>query len=145
MLFGRRKRIVKRILIVEDEPLTAFDTETMLGDFGYEVVATTDNYDLAIDSLENDTVHLVLANVRLHGEDLGLELARNARVKGVPTLLATGHDVPLPTSHAVGCIRKPYTERQLRQALETVDRHLQGERVKPPKGVELFIVVDEQK
>jgi two-component system, response regulator PdtaR len=145
MLFGRRKRIVKRILIVEDEPLTAFDTETMLGDFGYEVVATTDNYDLAIESLENDTVHLVLADVRLHGEDLGLELARNARVKGVPTLLATGHDVPLPTSHAVGCIRKPYTERQLRQALETVDRHLQGERVKPPKGVELFIVVDEQK
>src|SRR6185369_774339 len=35
MLFGKRKRIVKRILIVEDEPLTAFDTETMLADFGY--------------------------------------------------------------------------------------------------------------
>ena len=30
MLFGKRKRIVKRILIVEDEPLTAFDNETML-------------------------------------------------------------------------------------------------------------------
>ena len=27
MLFGKRKRIVKRILIVEDEPLTAFDNE----------------------------------------------------------------------------------------------------------------------
>lgn len=145
MLFGRRKRIVKRILIVEDEPLTAFDTETMLGDFGYEVVATTDDYDQALESLERDIVHLVLADVRLHGEDLGLELARNARDKGVPTLLATGHDLELPTSHAVGCIRKPYTERQLRQALETVDRHLQGEKVKAPKGVELFIVVDEQK
>ncbi|CAN5229029.1 hypothetical protein BH24PSE1_BH24PSE1_11340 [soil metagenome] len=34
MLFGKRKRIVKRILIVEDEPLTAFDNETMLADLG---------------------------------------------------------------------------------------------------------------
>ena len=145
MLFGRRKRIVKRILIVEDEPLTAFDTETMLADFGYEVVGTTDDFDRALEYLDRDTIHLVLADVRLHDEDLGLELARNARVKGVPTLLATGHDVPLQTTHAVGCIRKPYTERQLRQALDSVDRHLQGEKVKPPKGLELFITVDEQK
>jgi len=32
MLFGKRKRVVNRILIVEDEPLTAFDNEMMLGD-----------------------------------------------------------------------------------------------------------------
>ena len=38
MLFGKRNRIVKRILIVEDEPLTAFDNETMLEEAGYEVV-----------------------------------------------------------------------------------------------------------
>ncbi len=145
MLFGRRKRIVKRILIVEDEPLTAFDTETILGDLGYEVVATTDDFELAVENLEKETVHLVVADVRLHGEDRGLELAKTARVKGVPTLLATGHEVPLSSTHAVGCIRKPYTERQLKQALDTVDRHLQGEKVKPPKGLELFIVVDEQK
>ena len=32
MLFGKRKQVVKRILIVEDEPLTAFDeAETALG------------------------------------------------------------------------------------------------------------------
>jgi CheY-like chemotaxis protein len=145
MLFGRRKRIVKRILIVEDEPLTAFDTETMLADFGYEVVATTDDFDLALQNLERETIHLVLADVRLHGEDRGLELAKHARVKGVPTLLATGHDVLLSATHAVGCIRKPYTERQLRLALESVDRHLQGEKVKAPKGLELFITMDEQK
>ncbi|MFL6752214.1 MAG: response regulator [Sphingomicrobium sp.] len=145
MLFGRRKRIVKRILIVEDEPLTAFDTETILADLGYEVVETTDDFEVAVENLEKETVHLVVADVRLHGEDLGLELAKSARAKGVPTLLATGHDVSLPMSHAIGCLRKPYTERQLRQALDAIDRHLQGEKVKPPKGLELFIVVDEQK
>lgn len=145
MLFGRRKRIVKRILIVEDEPLTAFDTETMLTDFGYEVVATTDDYQQAVEKLEQEVVHLILADVRLHGEELGLELARNAQLKGVPTLLATGQHMSVPTAHAVGCIRKPYSERQLRQALESIDRHLQGEKVIPPKGLELFIAVDERK
>jgi CheY-like chemotaxis protein len=140
MLFGRRKRIVKRILIVEDEPLTAFDTETMLADFGYEVVATIDNFEEALEQLDREVVHLVIADVRLHGEDLGLEIARNARVKGVPTLLATGHEPPSPPHHALGCLRKPYTERLLKQALESVDRHLQGETVKPPKGLELYAI-----
>ena len=139
MLFGKRKRIVKRILIVEDEPLTAFDTETMLADFGYEVVATLDDFDQALDHLDREEVHLVIADVRLHGSDLGIELARNARVRGVPTLLATGHEVPPPSSHAVGCLKKPYTERLLKHALESVDRHLQGEAVKPPKGLELYV------
>jgi CheY-like chemotaxis protein len=138
MLFGKRKRVVKRILIIEDEPLTAFDTETMLADFGYEVVCTTDDFDEALERLENEKIDLVIADVRLHGENLGLEVARHARVKGIPTLLATGHDVPPRDSHALGCLRKPYTERQLRLALDSVDRHLQGETVKPIKGLELY-------
>jgi two-component system, response regulator PdtaR len=140
MLFGRRKRIVKRILIVEDEPLTAFDTETMLADLGYEIVATIDDFEEALQRLDREVVHLVIADVRLHGKDLGIELARNARVKGVPTLLATGHDPPPPTSHALGCLRKPYTERLLKLALDSVDRHLQGEAVKPLKGLELYVI-----
>jgi len=140
MLFGKRKRVVKRILIVEDEPLTAFDTETMLADFGYEVVATIDDFDEAIDRLDREVVHLVIADVRLHGSDLGIELARNARVRGVPPWLATGHEPPPPSSHAVGCLKKPYNERLLKQALDSVDRHLQGEAVKPPKGLELYVI-----
>lgn len=139
MLFGRRKRIVKRILIVEDEPLTAFDTETMLSDFGYEVVATLDDYSEAVGKLEREDVHLLIADVRLHGEDLGLELAKVAHSKGVPTLLATGHEPPGEECRALGCLRKPYTERQLRQAIESLDRYLQGEAIKPPKGLDLYI------
>ena len=138
MLFGKRKRLVKRILIVEDEPLTAFDTETMLAAFGYEVVATLDNFEEAVGKVEHDDVHLVIADVRLHNEDLGLALAKIAHEHGVPTLLATGHRPPPASAHAVGCLSKPYTERLLKQAIESVDRFLQGESVKPLKGLELY-------
>jgi two-component SAPR family response regulator len=143
MLFGRRKQVVKRILIVEDEPLTAFDNENMLGDAGYEVVATVDDLEEALKVLERDEVHLILSDVRLRGDRTGIELAQHAKKRGVPTLFATGHSYEGAAEIAVGCVYKPYTERQLCKAIEAIDRHLQGERVKPPKGVELFVITRE--
>jgi two-component system, response regulator PdtaR len=144
MLFGRRKQIVKRILIVEDEPLTAFDNENMLGDAGYEVVATVDDLEEALAVLDREEVHLVLSDVRLRRDQTGIDLALAAKERGIPTLFATGHIHAGASKIAVGCLMKPYTERQLCKAIECVDRHLQGEKVKPPKGLELFIAVDEQ-
>jgi CheY-like chemotaxis protein len=143
MLFGKRKQVVKRILIVEDEPLTAFDNENMLGDAGYEVVATVDDLDEALEVLEREEVHLILSDLRLRRDQTGIDLAQAAKAKGVPTLFATGHAHPDAGKVAVGCLMKPYSERQLCKAIECVDRHLQGEKVKPPKGVELFIAIDE--
>lgn len=143
MLFGKRKQIVKRILIVEDEPLTAFDNENFLGDAGYEIVATVDDLDEALRVLEREAVHLILSDVRLRGDRTGIELATAAKQLGVPTLFATGHSFPGASEIAVGCVLKPYTERQLIKAIEAVDRHLQGQKVKAPKGVELFIAIGE--
>jgi two-component system, response regulator PdtaR len=140
MLFGKRKRIVKRILIVEDEPLTAFDNENMLGDAGYEVVATLDGFDEAIELLDREKVDLVLSDYRLKDERTGLDLARAARKKGVPILFATGYRLPEESQQlAVGCLTKPYSERTLKHALESIDRHLAGKTAKPPKGMELFV------
>lgn len=143
MLFGKRNQVVKRILVVEDEPLTAFDNESMLGDAGYEVVATVDDLDEALAILEREQIDLILSDVRLRKDQTGIDLARAAKSKGVPTLFATGHSYPGASEVAVGCVMKPYTERQLCKAIEAVDRHLQGEAVKPPKGVELFIATDD--
>ena len=143
MLFGKRKQVVKRILIVEDEPLTAFDNENILGDAGYEIVATVDGIDEAIAALEAEEVHLVLSDLRLKDQQSGIHLAEAAKAKGIPTLFATGHSFPGASSIAIGCLSKPYSERQLMKAIECVDRHLQGEKVKPPRGLELFVAVDE--
>jgi len=143
MLFGKRKQVVKRILIVEDEPLTAFDNENTLCDAGYEIVATVDDLDEALNVLEREEVHLILSDVRLRGDRTGIELAQAAKEKGVPTLFATGHEFEGAHEIAVGCVRKPYSDRQLCKAIECIDRHLQGKSVKVPKGVQLFIVVDE--
>jgi two-component system, response regulator PdtaR len=144
MLFGKRKQVVKRILIVEDEPLTAFENENMLGDAGYEIVATVDDFDEALEVIEREAVDLILSDVRLRSQQNGIDLAHAAKGKGIPTLFATGHAYPNAANVAVGCLMKPYTERQLCKAIECVDRHLQGESVKAPKNLQLFITVNEQ-
>jgi CheY-like chemotaxis protein len=139
MLFGKRNRIVKRILIVEDEPLTAFDNETMLIDAGYVIVATLDGFDEALELIEREQVDLILSDLRLRSHETGIDIAKAARERGIPTLFATGHAMPAAAEVAVGCLKKPYSERQLKAAIESVDRHLSGEQVKPPKGLEIFI------
>jgi DNA-binding response OmpR family regulator len=138
MLFGKRKRIVKRILVIEDEPLTAFDNEVMLRDAGYDVVATHDDFEEAVAALDRETVDLILSDVRLRGKRTGIQLAEEARKRGVPLLFVTGHPPDNACDLAIGCLMKPYSERQLKQALEAVDQHLAGEQPKLPKGLEIY-------
>ena len=140
MLFGKRKRVVNRILIVEDEPLLAFDNEVMLGDLGYEVVATLDSFEDAIELLDREEIDLILSDYRLSGERTGLDLARAAKNRGIPIVFSTGHKLPAESAQlALGCITKPYNERTLKLALNAVDKRLSGKIAKPPKGVELFV------
>ena len=140
MLFGKRKRVVNRILIVEDEPLTAFDNEVMLGDLGSEVVATLDSFEDAIERLDSEEIDLILSDFRLSGERTGLDLARAAKQRRIPIVFSTGHQLPPESVQlALGCISKPYSERTLKLALNAVDKRLSGKAAKPPKGVELFV------
>ncbi len=138
MLFGKPKRIVKRILIVEDEPLTAFDNETMLEEAGYVVVATHDRYADAVATLEREKIDLILSDIRLTGERSGVDLARFAKEKNVPVLFSTGMAPEGAEQLAVGCLMKPYNDRTLKAALIAVDDHLQGGKVRAPKGLILY-------
>ncbi|WP_205481089.1 response regulator [Sphingomonas arenae] len=148
MLFGKRKAKVKRILIVEDEPLVAFDNETMIGEAGYTVVATVDRASEALaildrelqvrDDDEEHGVDLVLTDIALTGDRNGVDLAREASARGVPVLFATGNPPDGADRAALGHLLKPYNDRTLKAALKAVDRHLSGEKVKAPDGLVLY-------
>ena len=138
MLFGKRKRIVNRILIVEDEPLTAFDNENLIGDAGYEVVATVDRFADAIETLDREQVDLILSDVRLTGERTGIDLAREAKRRGIPVLFVTGASPDHAGELVIGVLMKPYTDRTLRSALAAVDCYLAGKKARPPRGLTLF-------
>lgn len=139
MLFGKRERTICRILVVEDEPLVAFDNEYRLADAGYQVVATVDTLADAARVIESEALDLVLTDVRLAGEGDGTGVARAAAEKGVPVLFVTGNCPVEAQALAVGCLAKPYTDRELIAALDALDRTLSGETVKKvPAGLSLY-------
>ncbi len=139
MLFAKRERTIRRILVVEDEPLVAFDNEHQLGEAGYEVVATVDTLAEAARVLKAEAVDLVLCDIGLSGEGDGLDVARVAAAKGVTVLFVSGNAPPDAQGLAIGCLAKPYSEKQLKAALEILDRTLQGRTVKKlPSGLSLY-------
>lgn len=142
MLFGKRERIIRRILIVEDEPLVAFDNEYMLGDAGYEIVGTVDNLADAARALNGGgTVDLVLSDISLSGDGSGLDVARAAAERSVPVLFVTADCPPEAHGLGLGCLAKPYSGSMLKAALAAVDRTLAGNRPKRiPAGLTLFDV-----
>lgn len=139
MLFDKRPRLVKRLLIVEDEPLIAFDNEHLLNEAGYEVVATVDRVAAALAAIESEQIDLVLADVRLSEGDDGIDVARAAHASGIPVLFVSGHCPVAARRLAVGCLAKPYRQRDLLVAIEAVEAHLKGKKKRrPPEGLTLY-------
>jgi len=139
MLFAKRERTIRRILVVEDEALVAFDVEHLLGDAGYEVVATVDNLEDAAACIAESQLDLVLSDISLRGEGDGFDVARIAAEKGVPVLFVTGGTPDGARALALGCLSKPYGERTLKAALDAVDAILQGKKLKKlPAGLTLY-------
>ena len=139
MLFGRKKRQIVRLLVVEDEPLIAFDTEHVLTDADYEVVATVDRVADAVNVLRSGAgIDLVLVDVHL-ADGSGLDVARAAGQAGVPVLFVTGNCPVEATTLAAGCLSKPYQQRDLIGAIEAIDAKIGGRKQKRlPNGLRLF-------
>ena len=139
MLFGKRERAIRRILIVEDEPLIAFDSEHLLRECGYDVVGTVDTLTEAVRVLGVEEVDLVLSDIKLNGDGDGMDVARAAAARQVPVLFVTANCPIEARSLGVGCLAKPYTDKVMKNALEALDRKLQGKKVRRlPAGLSLY-------
>ena len=139
MLFAKRQRMIRRIIIVEDEPLVAFDNEHLLEEAGYEVVATVGDAAGAFAVIGAEPLDLVLTDIALAGDGNGIDVARAARAKGIPVLFVTGNCSEEARALAIGCLAKPYSEKTLKAALDAIERQLQGRPMKrPPAQLTLY-------
>jgi DNA-binding response OmpR family regulator len=139
LMFGRKKRQITRLLLVEDEPLVAFDNEHALSDAGFEIVATVDRAAAAIAALaDGEAIDLVVADVRL-ADGSGVDVARAAHAVGVPVLFVTGQRPSGAEGLAEGWLAKPYGPRDLAAAIRAVEGRIEGKAPgKLPKGLSLF-------
>jgi DNA-binding response OmpR family regulator len=138
MLFAKRTRTINRLLIVEDEPLIAFDNEHFLQEKGFDVVATVDTVADALAVIGTQTIDLVLADVNL-SDGNGIDVARAAHAKGIPVLFVTGACPVEARAWAIGCLAKPYPPRDLIDALDAVDATIAGKPPRrSPRGLSLY-------
>lgn len=132
MLFGKKRRRITRLLIVEDEPLVAFDTEHFLIEEGFTVVATTDSVAEAIRHVRaSKGVDLVLVDLGLRDGN-GADVAHAAQAKGLPVLIVTGQQLDRVEAIGLGCLSKPYPQRDLLRAIAIAEALLDG---KTPRRV----------
>lgn len=140
MLFGKKERRITRVLIVEDEPLVAFDNEHFLVTEGYEIVGTLDSVAAALELIAAEEIHLVLVDVEL-SDGSGVDVARAACERGIKVMFVTGQCPGEAREYAAGCLTKPYPQRDLLASIAVLERLLDGKPApkRLPTGFSLFL------
>jgi PAS domain S-box-containing protein len=115
----------EKILIVEDEQLTAGAMTSWLEKLGYNITQTVSTGEEAIRSAEHCKPDLVLMDIHLEGKMDGIEAASQIRFgSNIPVVFVTGDadDCVLERSkfaEPVGFIAKPFSAKELRNTIET--------------------------
>ena len=113
-----------RILLVEDEIVTAGVAEKMLKAFGYQVCAVASTGEDAVKAAEKGKPNLVLMDIMLKGKVDGIEAADEIRTRfNIPVVYLTScaDDATLERakiSKPFGYMVKPLQERELYVAIE---------------------------
>jgi diguanylate cyclase (GGDEF)-like protein len=134
-----------RILIVEDEAVTAMDLAAELRGLGYEVCGTEDTVDEAVAAVEREKPGLVLMDIRLGDKGDGVDAARRIS-SGYDTAVVflTAHSDEETLSRALavspyGYIVKPFRARELKVAVELALSKHAAERAATEKMSELVL------
>ncbi len=134
-----------KILVVEDEKITAEHIKLGLESATYEVVGIVSSGESAIKMVEENHVDLVLMDIHLKGEMDGIDAAEEIRGRfGLPVIFLTAYSdentvqrakITEPSGYILkesfGFIRKPFVESELHTAIEiTLYRHRTEKRLR---------------
>ena len=121
-----------RILIVDDEILTAHSIETAVQSRGWEVVGPVDQMDVAILTAGEEDIQAAVLDLNVEGR-LVWPVAAVLKGRGVPFLFLTGYhesQVVHPDYEDVPTLGKPYIERELLAHIARLLKDTSG----PPAG-----------
>ena len=113
-----------KIMVVEDEAITAQDIKASLEDMGYEVVAVAATGEDALVYAETLKPDLALMDIVLKGGHSGTATAVELRRRfALPVVYLTAYADPATLEHAklaepLGYLTKPFNEHDLRAAVE---------------------------
>lgn len=113
-----------KILIVEDEPLIAHDIQSLLTDWGYQVVGCASTSQDAIEMFEKHQPDIALVDVQLYGTIDGIETVKQFNLsRRIPIIYLTAQAdfqtvERAKTTAPSAYLLKPFDERHLHISLE---------------------------
>ena len=113
-----------RILIVEDEAITAENLKETLLFLGYEVVGIASNSIEAIGFLSNEKVDLTILDIHIQGDKNGIWVANYIRKSHkIPFIFLTAYGdektlIDATSTRPYGYLLKPFTQRNLLASLQ---------------------------
>jgi PAS domain S-box-containing protein len=129
-----------RIMIVEDERITAEDIHDILTHLGYEVTAVVSSGAEAIREAGRTQPDLVMMDIRIKGDMDGVETAREIRERfDIPVVYLTAHADRETLDRAklaepLGFLVKPFQERELQAGIEMALYKQKADRALKQKG-----------
>ncbi len=125
-----------RLLVVENDRVTARDLEAILRRRGFDIVGVAYSPNQAIDIVQRDRPDLVILDIQLDSPEDGIELARRFGSQfNLPFIFVTGYseEAILERARAVqpaAFLRKPFSDAEIAVCLDSVvERRLAGERL----------------
>ncbi len=117
----------ERVIVVEDEAITALNLRLDLEDLGYEVLGTIDNGIEAIEKSKEEFPDIVLMDINLKGDMTGIEASKEISELGVPIIFLTANSDDITTFEALktvpyGYLSKPYSLKDLELTMAMVLR-----------------------
>jgi len=113
-----------KIVIVEDEGLIAADLESRLKSAGYQMPGTADSAQPALKLIRETSPDLVLMDIRLKGEQDGIQVAEVLREQlDIPVVYLTAYEdratlERASRTQAYGYIKKPIVSASLKGSIE---------------------------
>lgn len=136
-----------RILIVEDEVIVALTMEDALSSAGHTVVGIARDEKNAVRLAKRERPDLALVDLYLAHDSSGADTARQMReTLGVPSVFVSGNPVDCrrlgSTAGVFGCLRKPFTEQDLLDAVAVAEAVLARQMPnRVPSGLELYLIL----
>ena len=113
-----------RVLIVEDEFITAMDLQIHLENLGYEICGKVNTAEEALEALQEAPCDVILMDIMLKGEMTGIEAAAKIRSKyRTPVIYLTANTDPMilaqaKTAEPFGFLIKPFHKKELHANIE---------------------------
>ena len=131
----------KRLLIVEDEAITALDLKYSLEELGYEIVDTVDTGQDAINTAAETVPDIVLMDIKLKGDMEVIEAAEIISELRIPIVYLTANTdtntfEKSNVKGSYGFISKPYDINKLDKTLQiTIKRaELEADKLNDASG-----------